>query len=320
MTSGNFIQSYGYAGMISSTNNVVGTTVTIKNSTVIDEADFVEKYADYGQKTSTNQCIGRNYDSVGLTVIIDNSNLISQYSEPLSIYSKSVLHLKDAYIYKEHGKFAENNWNNAYVELGWTVSDTAGGADIEGILDADNFFVPSVIQDYNEIYVHTDPLYVEIYMLEGAAIRLTNVTGLRFYTYVDIDKIASLRAQGHTVTMGTLIAPADYNTTLTVEYAAEGNALNIPFTSNEYFIEGDFEGVVGTVSNIKERNWGREYIARGYVCVDGKYFYAGQLDGYARSIKQVANMIIDDEELSNYSAEHQSLIQNWAAAEDYVAE
>ena len=55
----------------------------------------------------------------------------------------------------------------------------------------------------------TSELEIALNMKKGAAIRLNDGGGLRFYTTVDAEKLDSLIAGGATVEMGTLIAPAD---------------------------------------------------------------------------------------------------------------
>ncbi len=144
---------------------------------------------------------------------------------------------------------------------------------------------------------------IEFEMLTGAAIRIGDVNGMRFYSSLDNadrEQIAALRAAGYTVEMGTLIAPADLTpenaeatlgssgeltfdtpTTSTMmsisgKVVESQTYLVVKYNSAGYFTDGGFTGFVGSIVNIKELltdysndsgNITRDFIGRGYIKV-----------------------------------------------------
>ncbi len=161
-------------------------------------------------------------------------------------------------------------------------------------------------------------------MKAGASIRLNNQNGIRFYTTVDTEKLAELKAvEGNTVELGTLIAPADLVTDELTHEIGKANFIDVKYVADEYYEENTF---VGSIVAIKKANYGRAFIGRGYVKVtdaDGEvtYYYATQNDN-SRSVKAIASAYIADES-STYSslAENvKNLVDSWAAAADWSAE
>lgn len=130
---------------------------------------------------------------------------------------------------------------------------------------------------------------VQLQMVEGAAIRLGEVNGLRFYTSVDEaarNQISDLIKSGYKVELGTLISPLDIigNSELTFDLG-EANYLDVRYTAGfannqfKYFEDGTgFVGFVGSIINIKlctsknydNGNKKRDFVARGYVKVTDK--------------------------------------------------
>ena len=162
-------------------------------------------------------------------------------------------------------------------------------------------------------------------MIKGASIRLVGPNGIRWYTEVDTAKIAQLKAEGHTVTMGTLIAPVD---TLESELTQKtGYKVDIPFDSDEYYTEGTFTGMVGSIVNIHEEhtdfnpisgNILRKFVGRGYVCVDGFYSYATLNDNF-RSVNDVASSYkesLSNDEFAALSETKKANINRWLSAFD----
>lgn len=163
--------------------------------------------------------------------------------------------------------------------------------------------------------VARDPLYVETNMKKGAAIRLNEKNGIRFYTQVDTDAIDALVESGATVELGTLIAPADYIEGKELSFDLEDkNFLNVTFDLNNGYYEND-DTFVGSIVNIKESNTAysaengnidRPFVGRGYVKVtkDGKTYinYAKYYDynvtNNTRSLAQIALAFQGDE--ANY--------------------
>ena len=155
---------------------------------------------------------------------------------------------------------------------------------------------------------------VDVSMSAGAAIRLNAKRGIRFYTTVDAAKIAELKAAGKTVTMGTIIGPEDK---IVGEFTHEDVCADVPFLSNEYFAENT---IVGSIVDIRTTNIGRNFVGRGYVCVDGTYYYA-EMNDNARSLKGVATACKAD--TATYEALDEAvkaLVDGWAAAADWSAQ
>ena len=178
--------------------------------------------------------------------------------------------------------------------------------------------------------VTEDPLAVDVSMNAGASIRMNQVNGIRFYTTVDQEKIAQLKADGAEVEMGTLIAPKDLlgDTELTLDLAelATPKAVNVKYQaknedgSYKYYTEGsNFSGIVGTIANVKEANITRDFVGRGYVKVtkgeNTTISYADiNVESSARSLKTVAAAIQGTDFYNNQLNDYQrSLVDTWAA-------
>ena len=310
MTSGNYVQSTGYGGMIFATNNPTSITITVKNSTIIDEADFVEKYADYGSKTDSNQCIGMNNLSGQLSVTIDNSTLLSQYAEPLIQTNQSRVTLKDAHIVKVNSNLSATCYNNAYVAEGQIISYTADGDAVEGAVGEDNKIDTSKISGHNEFYVRgTDiPASPVVSTIDGASIRLGLRNGLRFYTTVDMDKIDALNTNDEEVVIGTIIAPADI---IEGEFTHEDDNIDIIYNAKQLWNTNQF---VGSIVSIKETNLARNFVARGYAKIGDTYYYSDSTT--MRNIAAVATAFIADENsaYSSLDATTKAIVDHWAAA------
>lgn len=181
--------------------------------------------------------------------------------------------------------------------------------------------------------VTEDPLAVDVSMQSGASIRLGAVNGIRFYTNVDTAKIAELKADGATVEMGTLIAPADIIDGKELNFDLESNEyVNVRFTADEYYTENGFEGIVGSIVGIKETStsWSttsgnitRNFVGRGYVKVtkDGKttISYAeysnSDISENTRSLQFVANAFKNDSvKFGELTSDIQALVNGWAGS------
>ena len=107
--------------------------------------------------------------------------------------------------------------------------------------------------------------------------------GIRWYTDIDTDLVNKLRASGVEIKLGTIILPYDYLSDVD-EFTKDinKNYVDVKYTSIDYFEEGDFYGIVGSLTNVKESNGNRKFTARGYVTLtrDGKTttYYADYID------------------------------------------
>lgn len=174
------------------------------------------------------------------------------------------------------------------------------------------------------IYIDNITLvYSSVIMKNGAAIRLNEMSGIRFSTTVNTEKLDELKAvEGNVVELGTLIAPADLVTDELTHEMAAGNFVDIPYKSQEFFEENTF---VGSIVAIKPANYGRAFIGRGYVKVTNgekvTYHYATQNDNI-RSVKTIATALINDTSESSQTLynEHKDIVDVWASAADWTAE
>ena len=165
----------------------------------------------------------------------------------------------------------------------------------------------------------------EVKMEKGAAMRVNTVSGIRFYTKVDTDKIASLRDNGYTVTMGTLISPENLlnGEELTLDSAAK--KVNVEFKSTAYYTENSFTGVVGSLVNIKDSNINRRFVGRGYVTVTlGDYTKTIYADHYNSSVKEntrtvaflAKEVVADTEYYKSLNDSQKAVVDKFAAAYD----
>ena len=150
-------------------------------------------------------------------------------------------------------------------------------------------------------------------MVQGAAMKLNLKTGIRYYTNVNTDAIAGLLDKGAEISMGTLIAPKDLlsGDELTLEVDEE-KRVDVPFTPGVtdgiWFEEGTFEGMVGSIVNLRTTteeetgNENREFVGRGYITVTlgeiTKTIYASyagdDVANNTRTISYIANAIAND--------------------------
>ena len=167
--------------------------------------------------------------------------------------------------------------------------------------------------------VQEDPTpEVAIAMVQGAQVRFNEVTGMRYKATVDTAAVDEYIALGYTVTMGTLIAPADFYDNYT-DLTFDTTQSYLDVVTGGYY--NNIEGTIaGSIAEIKEKNYGRNFIARSYVKLakDGieTVCYATENDN-TRSIKYLAQAIIND---GNYANESQlAWLNKWAAAADWKA-
>ncbi len=178
-------------------------------------------------------------------------------------------------------------------------------------------FLYSIVLTKVADYVPTPE--VEITMVQGASVRFNEVTGMRYKATVNTEDVAYYEAEGYTVTMGTLIAPADKLTYETLTFQADANNF-LDVVTTGYFNE-ETGTIAGSISNIKEANYGRNFIARSYVKLtkDGETYvsYATANDN-TRSIKTLANAVLDDDTMIPENEAQLELLNKWAAASDWA--
>ncbi|MBQ9785137.1 MAG: glycoside hydrolase family 31 protein [Clostridia bacterium] len=188
-------------------------------------------------------------------------------------------------------------------------------------------YTPVLLSDYADA----------IAPVEGASIRLSNTTGIRFATQVNTAKLNELVAAKtagkiKNVEIGTLITPYTYVTEAgdftvdalkTLSYSAKyldvKASIGGYFNINQPLDEGYDNWFVGSIIDIRPGNRSRLFTGVGYVKItmnDGtvKYIYsydytdaATQEAKYSRSISYIASVFVNDPAF----AEYQELLQSF---------
>ena len=162
--------------------------------------------------------------------------------------------------------------------------------------------------------------YAEIETSEKAGVRLNNTpgqSGLRFKTAIKTETLNDfVEKYGRAnVGVGTLIAPADLWTTQELRH--ENGTDNKDYIDVEATVgssletSGDYSIYAGSIINIKEKNYERDFIAVGYikVMIDGEATYIYSEVTAKRSISDVADAAYHDVEDSQIG-KYQHKIEN----------
>lgn len=186
--------------------------------------------------------------------------------------------------------------------------------------DGTNYYAANETVTITEAKDFTTLAYGALKMADGAAIRLSEKSGIRFYTPIDKAKIAELKNMGE-VQLGTLIAPKDYLTKADLTFdLGTGRFVNVPYLATRYFED---EYVVGSLVDIKEANSTREFVGRGYIKVTlggvSATIYAdyagGSVDNNARSIASIATAYKNDNAgYADLDEGLKALVDKWVAA------
>ncbi len=177
----------------------------------------------------------------------------------------------------------------------------------------------TITYEYDFDYV-APTVTTKVETLEGAQLRLSDRTGIRFVTDVDPDAIAGFIADGYEVEMGTLIAPEN-KVADELTFETETKVI-VPFTSfenNNYFNDTQ---IAGSLTNIKEKNYGRVFVGRGYIKLtkDGVTSVIYSETASTRSIKYLATACQNDTEYyESLDSDLKANVDTWASAADYNA-
>ena len=136
-------------------------------------------------------------------------------------------------------------------------------------------------------------------MREGASVKMSTPTGLRFGASLDITALEQLKtSEGVTnVRVGTIILPNDYLNSDELPRLDSGRVdgkdmLDIPCTNMDE--KGNF---YGAITNVKTANYDRDFVARAYVYyeVNGEaYATYAEMNDNVRSISYVASEALAD--------------------------
>lgn len=176
---------------------------------------------------------------------------------------------------------------------GWYTDSAFGNAyDFDSVVNAD-------VTLYAK-WVDFDAYYANVLTMGGASARLDESvakSGIRFTVNVNTALLSELAGEGYNYTLGTLIVPLDYVTdgapTMESLDASGLGYYNIVST----YESG--ESYYGTLANVKQENYGRKWVALGYVAIDMgddtvKYIYAEYDESNAKSIYDVAESFYNE--------------------------
>ena len=153
----------------------------------------------------------------------------------------------------------------------------------------------------------------------GASMRYNNSLGIRFYSAVDTELIDGLRNAGAEISLGTLISKKDIIGEQDFTKAMTGQYVDVAYPSSEWYNKDGFCGMVGSITDIKEKNVNAEFVGRGYITVKfgntEKTVYADYADGdinnNSRSICYIASKVM----LNDYDSlpeMYKDVVKNYA--------
>lgn len=135
-------------------------------------------------------------------------------------------------------------------------------------------------------------------MTNGASVRISNDSGIRFTAEYSSAVVAALEAKG-SVTYGTIILPTTYLVRVNAFTKAALDAAGISYV-NIVADDGLIPNAGGytiraALTNLDESNYGLSFSAVSYALVDGTYYYtAYSTTDNARTIQEVAQAALDD--------------------------
>ena len=192
--------------------------------------------------------------------------------------------------------------------------------------DGENFYDEGEFIDIEGDLALTT-LYADASMRQGAAMRLNEQTGIRFYTRVNENQISAIESYGATVNMGTIIAHKNnikgYEVSLETpeEIGGKLTYVTVPYNqSYGYYSEGQFAGVVGSLVNIKDHNANTDFIGRGYITITKgdftKTIYADYVDNniynHSRSVGLIAYSLREDVDMYESFVSFKDVIDRYA--------
>ena len=151
-------------------------------------------------------------------------------------------------------------------------------------------------------------IHAGLSLLDGASIRLSSPTGLRFTAILGAAYLESFMGEGKTVSYGIIIAPKDYVDEageFTVEALAdlaEGRINYIEIEAQKCTNNPEADGsyvFTGVITNIKDYNYERDFSAIAYVKVvendEATYYYSEYDESVnSRSVAYVAEKAYED--------------------------
>ena len=147
---------------------------------------------------------------------------------------------------------------------------------------------------------------------------------MRFYTSVDETALAALVGDKE-YEIGTIIAPKDK---IGEQLTVEDDVAKVVYDHTKYNLWNNsgtgFVGFVGSIANLQSSNkynaqtgnLARDFVARGYVLVDGVYYYSETTA--TRNIASIADEYIRDDKggYDSLDANIKEIVDRWAKAND----
>jgi len=160
-----------------------------------------------------------------------------------------------------------------------------------------DFAVPADMNEYIPTIL-TQQLY------DGASVRISTPTGLRFRALLGVDYLNSINTSGN-ATFGIIIAPTDFvaDRAAFIELVKTGEAgvdyviIPVNVANGLYFGGADagYYEFTGVLTNVQTYNYDRPFSAIAYVELDGEYHFSAYDEAKnSRSIEYVAHMAYED--------------------------
>ena len=194
-------------------------------------------------------------------------------------------------------------------EVTYTVNSLVGveaatlnGVDVtEGLVENEGVYTYTTRIKEDSTFAVTLLINDSSFYYEGASIRLSSDAdgdGIRFSMLMTKELYDQLMANGNVPVFGTLLIPEDMKTgELTKDTAYVSNT-----TTNDILMDVTIEGVeyirwTVYLWDVPEMSRSRGFCARGYINIDGTYFYTAEKA--ARSISWVAQQAYADSTISD---------------------
>ena len=160
---------------------------------------------------------------------------------------------------------------------------------------------------------------LHVAMASGASIRLAAPTGLRFQTIITSNGNLSetelndiLDQNKEIVKTGTLITAYNLFTSNANKLEKDSDYANLDIANSGWY-KNEIGKFCGSIIKIKKENYGRKFIAVGYATInyengEPKTVYASVTENNAKSIKYIAEKIINADEYKNYTDAQKAVI------------
>ena len=173
---------------------------------------------------------------------------------------------------------------------------TVGGTDVatRAAQDVANSYIARSNIAYHGEVIALDALNPNNYYYAGASIRVVNdgQDGIRFTVRIEKEIYDILTEQEPDALFGMLVIPEDMKGgELTVDTAYVVNRTANHILTEETVDGKEYLSWTFYMYGVPKTSWGRGFLSRGYILVDGEYYYTEE--SFARSINYVAQAVYD---------------------------